>query len=74
MVDVFVVDVSERLEAKLAALACYESQFGPATHNAGLTDAVELAARTWGSTIGVAAGEPFFAEEPVGIVCPDVLA
>lgn len=69
----FVVDISEDLPRKLEALAAYESQFSANPTNAGITDMVELNARMWGATARVAAGEPFFAIEPLGVSAPETL-
>ncbi|MBE0418446.1 MAG: bacillithiol biosynthesis deacetylase BshB1 [Coriobacteriia bacterium] len=63
----FVVDVTEDLPAKLEALAMYHSQFSANPANVGLIETMEAVARMWGGTIGTAAGEPFFSDEPVGI-------
>jgi bacillithiol biosynthesis deacetylase BshB1 len=63
----FVLDVSEDLEAKLKALACYDSQFAPGTDNARILEWVREQASTWGGLIGTAAGEPFFCREEIGI-------
>jgi N-acetylglucosamine malate deacetylase 1 len=63
----FVIDVSDDLTAKLEALAMYRSQFSANPANAGLIETMEAVARMWGGTIGTAAGEPFFTDEPVGI-------
>jgi bacillithiol biosynthesis deacetylase BshB1 len=63
----FVLDVSEDLDAKMAALACYESQFASGTANARVLDWVRGQAASWGALIGTAAGEPFFAREEIGV-------
>ncbi len=63
----FVVDVSAHLPAKLEALAAYRSQFAANPANSGLVETMADVARSWGRAIGVEAGEPFFADEPVGI-------
>ena len=63
----FVVDVSDDLERKLEALAAYRSQFSANPANEHVIAAMEGTARMWGAMIGVAAGEPFFAPEPVGV-------
>jgi N-acetylglucosamine malate deacetylase 1 len=63
----FVVDVSEDLAAKLEALSMYRSQFFANPANARIIEMMEAVARMWGGTIGTAAGEPFFSDEPVGI-------
>lgn len=69
----FVVDISEDLPSKLAALAAYDSQFNSNPLNAGVIPGIENAARTWGGMIGVEAGEPFFCSEPIGIFAPEDL-
>lgn len=63
----FVVDVSEQLGAKLAALSAYVSQFSANESNAGILPMVEQTARWWGTLIRTEAGEPFFTPEPIGI-------
>ncbi|MBS3957434.1 MAG: bacillithiol biosynthesis deacetylase BshB1 [Clostridiales bacterium] len=63
----FVFDVSAHLDAKLLALRAYRSQFVANERNAGAIDSIEAAARAWGAMIGVAAGEPFFSEELIGV-------
>lgn len=63
----FIVDVSETLVSKAAALACYESQFGPETANENVLKWVEGQAAVWGALIGCAGGEPFFSREEIGI-------
>lgn len=62
-----VADVSATLDAKLAALACYRSQFTDNEKNRDMLVRVERAARGWGEVIGTEAGEPFFADEPLGL-------
>lgn len=69
----FVVDISQDLPAKLEAIGAYESQFSANPKNAGLTDMIELNARMWGASARVAAGEPFFAIEPLGVSAPESL-
>jgi bacillithiol biosynthesis deacetylase BshB1 len=63
----FVLDVSEDLDTKMAALACYDSQFAAGTANASVLDWVRGQAATWGALIGTTAGEPFFAREEIGV-------
>lgn len=63
----FIVDVTDHLPAKAAALACYVSQFGSDTSNTHVLDWVGEQAATWGGLIGTPAGEPFFAREEIGI-------
>jgi len=63
----FVMDVTEQLGTKKAALACYRSQFGDGTNNAHILDWVDTQAASWGSLIGTGGGEPFFSREEIGI-------
>ena len=63
----FIVEVSEDLEAKMAALACYESQFSANERNAGVLDWVRVQAASWGALIGAKAGEAFYAREQIGV-------
>jgi bacillithiol biosynthesis deacetylase BshB1 len=63
----FVLDVSEDLDVKMTALACYESQFAEGTANARVLDWVRGQAAGWGALIGTSAGEPFFGREEIGV-------
>jgi bacillithiol biosynthesis deacetylase BshB1 len=63
----FIVDASEDLEAKMGALSAYESQFAANGRNAGILPWVRVQAAAWGALIGVAAGEPFYAREQIGV-------
>lgn len=63
----FIVDISDTLQAKAAALACYESQFGAETANASVLAWVKGQAGVWGALIGCEGGEPFFSREEIGI-------
>ncbi len=63
----FVVDITETLTNKLDALRAYESQFSANPANATIIESMEKAAQMWGAMIRQPAGEPFFAEEPVGV-------
>ena len=69
----FVLDVSAQLDRELRALRAYESQFTKNDDNKDVIAMVEQTARSWGSTIRVAAGEPFFALEPLGLGILDPL-
>ena len=51
----FVVDIGEALEKKMAAIACYESQFPP--EKAGHLDGIRAYARQQGAAAGFSAGE-----------------
>jgi bacillithiol biosynthesis deacetylase BshB1 len=65
----FVLDVTDHLETKMRALACYRSQFiegRPATPPTFLDDLRDRA-RYWGWVIGAGYGEPFLCREEVGL-------
>jgi bacillithiol biosynthesis deacetylase BshB1 len=65
----FVLDVSDHLETKMRALACYRSQLieGRSTTPPTLLDDLRDRARYWGWTIGCRYGEPFISRELVGL-------
>jgi bacillithiol biosynthesis deacetylase BshB1 len=74
----FVVDVSDFLEDKMAAIRAHASQFydpnsqEPETRLTAKTFLYELENRSryFGSLIGVAAGEPFFVREALNVADP----
>jgi hypothetical protein len=61
--------VAERgdLEAKSAALGCYESQFSANPANSGVPGMVMEMARMWGALVSAEAAEPFFSREEIGV-------
>jgi bacillithiol biosynthesis deacetylase BshB1 len=61
----FCIDISDTVEIKLAALKCYESQFGSgnAVH---VPEMVRTTSAYFGSRIGTAHAEPFFTQEMLG--------
>jgi len=64
----FVLDVSDTLEDKLQAVACYESQFRSAMKTfPTILDDLRGRARYWGWSIGKAYAEPFASREPIGV-------
>lgn len=77
----FVVDISEFLSEKMAAIRAYASQFhdpGSAEPETRLTDKrfvdeLENRSRYFGSLIGVDAGEPFFVREALNVDDPIAL-
>lgn len=70
----FVVDVTEDLATKIAALEAYESQFSANPNNSGVIDMMRSWAAMWGGLSNVPAGEPFFSLEPIALASPaDVL-
>lgn len=52
------VDITDTLEAKVEAFACYEREVRPFPHPRS-PEALRARALTWGSVIGVEAAEPF---------------
>lgn len=68
----FVVDISEFIDEKMAAIRCYESQFlvGRPQQFPTLLDDIRDRARYWGWSIGAAFGEPFASREQIGL--PDL--
>jgi len=69
----FIVDVTEDLATKIAALESYESQFSANPNNGGIVELMEQTASMWGALGRVGAGEPFFALEPLAIRSVDDL-
>ena len=71
----FVVDISDQLEAKLAAMRAYHSQLvaNQAPGRPGVIDAVVDRNRFWGNTVGVRHAEPFASREPIGLTGLDGL-
>lgn len=65
----FVLDISPYWEQKLAAIACYQSQFvtGRSTERPTLLDNFTADAAYWGKQIGVRYGEPFASREVLGL-------
>jgi LmbE family N-acetylglucosaminyl deacetylase len=70
----FVVDVSDEFDQKLAAIACYESQFEGATragevqpNGDSLLDIVRHHAAHYGSYIRTRYGEPYFTVETMRV-------
>jgi bacillithiol biosynthesis deacetylase BshB1 len=65
----FVVDISDQIDAKMQAIACYESQFvaGRSHESPTPLDDIRDRARYWGWSIGVRYGEPFASREEVGL-------
>jgi bacillithiol biosynthesis deacetylase BshB1 len=77
----FIVDVSDFVEEKMAAIKAYASQFyrpessEPATRisAAGFLNEIEYRMRYFGSLIGVNAGEPFYVREALNVADPVAL-
>ncbi|NLL02576.1 MAG: bacillithiol biosynthesis deacetylase BshB1, partial [Mollicutes bacterium] len=64
-----ILDISEFWEQKLAAIACYRSQFvdGRSQEPPTFIDRLRDQASTWGWAIGARYGEPFASREPIGL-------
>jgi bacillithiol biosynthesis deacetylase BshB1 len=65
----FILDVSNHIDRKMQAIACYRSQFiegRPATPPT-LLDDLRDRARYWGWAIGARYGEPFVSREEIGL-------
>ena len=77
----FIVDVSEFLDEKMAAIKAHESQFyraesiEPATRISarGFLEEIEYRMRYYGSLIGASAGEPFYVREALNVDDPVAL-
>jgi bacillithiol biosynthesis deacetylase BshB1 len=61
----FTVDISETIEAKLAAIQCYKSQFPPA--RAYVLERIRGLAASIGATCGFKAGEAFASVRSLGV-------
>lgn len=69
----FVVECAGFMDAKLAALVAYESQFSANPANVGIVSSMRLLAQVWGAFGNVEAAEPFFALEPIALEAPDAV-
>ncbi|HLW47651.1 MAG TPA: PIG-L family deacetylase [bacterium] len=67
VVPAFIVDITEHIDRKLEAVACYRSQFNEERNNRGILDTIRTVAAYWGSRIRRPYGEPFASKEPVGV-------
>jgi len=64
----FTVDISDTLDAKLASIRCYQTQFPPAKE--AVFDRVRGAAMISGAAAGFSAGEVFVSTRPLGTTEP----
>lgn len=64
-----VLDITDELEAKRAAMNCYRSQLvdNQPKDRPGVIDSVCDRTRYWGHMVGVGHAEPFASREPVGL-------
>ncbi len=63
----FVMDISATIPKKMAAIAAYKSQFEANPANRSVPEWIRSEAVYFGSRIGTAAAEPFYAREPIGL-------
>jgi LmbE family N-acetylglucosaminyl deacetylase len=63
----FLVDITGFEQVKRDAILAYHSQFVANAKNRSVVEWVESAGGYFGSRIGTAAAEPFFAREPIGL-------
>lgn len=63
----FVIDITPTFDRKMGAVAAYRSQFELNPANRQVPEWIRAEAVYFGSRIGTAAGEPFFAREPLGL-------
>ncbi|MHC5540795.1 bacillithiol biosynthesis deacetylase BshB1 [Singulisphaera rosea] len=70
-----ILDISDQLDAKVAAMRCYRSQLvdNQPAGRPGVIDSVCDRTRFWGHTVGVRHAEPFASREPVGLSSLDHL-
>jgi bacillithiol biosynthesis deacetylase BshB1 len=60
----FCIDISDTIDLKAKAIACYPSQFG---HQTNVLEMVQGVSGYFGGRIGVAHAEPFFTHEVLGL-------
>ncbi len=63
----FVIDITDQIERKIEAVACYRSQFNEERDNLGVLDSIRAVARYWGTRIRRPYGEPFASKEAIGL-------
>jgi N-acetylglucosamine malate deacetylase 1 len=59
-----VVDIGDSLQTKLAAVACYQTQFGPRME---ILERIRVVNQQQGQAAGFAAGEAFASPSPLGV-------
>ena len=70
----FVLDTTGFAERKREAVLAYRSQFVENAGNRRVVEWLDAAGTYFGSRIGTATAEPFFAREPLGLTSLDALA
>lgn len=63
----FLVDISGFEERKIASIEAYHSQFVAAEKNRKVLKGIAAMGTYFGSRLGVAAAEPFYSQEPLGL-------
>jgi bacillithiol biosynthesis deacetylase BshB1 len=63
----FIMDITDQIERKMEAVACYRSQFNEERGNLSNLDAIRAVARYWGTRIRRPYGEPFASKEEIGL-------
>lgn len=63
----FILDVTDHIEQKMRAVACYRSQFNEERGNLGVLEAIRGVGQYWGSRIRRPYGEPFASKEAIGL-------
>lgn len=63
----FIMDVTDQIERKMDAVACYQSQFSEERGNLAILDTIRAVARYWGTRIRRPYGEPFASKEEIGL-------
>lgn len=69
----FCIDIGAQLEAKMASVRAYRSQFDVNERNRQVLDWVRAQAIYFGSRIGAPAAEPFTTKEPLGLTALESL-
>lgn len=63
----FIMDITDQIERKMEAVACYRSQFSEERGNLAILDTIRTVARYWGTRIRRPYGEPFASKEEIGL-------
>jgi bacillithiol biosynthesis deacetylase BshB1 len=69
----FIFDISSHLDAKMAAIEAYESQFIAHVGNRRRLEEIRTEAMYWGHQVGASAGEPFVCRESIKVSTPSAL-
>jgi bacillithiol biosynthesis deacetylase BshB1 len=69
----FIFDISAHLDAKMAAIEAYESQFVAHEGNRRRLEEIRAEALYWGHQVGASAGEPFVCREAIKVASSSAL-